>query len=361
MKKIGIVTLCGNNNYGNKLQNYALQYVLENKGYTVESIWNSDVDIKGIKGYTKKIYHLLKKSIKNKKNFFELELKREKKFKKFSKEFIKYSEYKLTSKKKCFEIGDKYDYFIVGSDQVWNYNDPNFSDIYFLKFSRDINKNISYAASFGLDSIPKDKEIIYKEGLKNIKNISVREKNGKDFLDKIGFNNAKYVLDPTLLIEKEKWEECFKLKDNNDEKFIFIYFLSKNEEFNNELRNYAKEKNLNVIDIFEYSKKSYISDPIDFLNYIKNAELIITDSFHSTIFSILFRKKFIVIDRKSSNKNITNSRMNNLLEILNLKNRKYENGKSIDYYRNLEYANDIDEKLEQLRNESQEFLNQSIL
>lgn len=360
MKKIAIITLCGNMNYGNKLQNLALQEALKKRRFVVETIWNADSNHKTFKESVLLNFIKIKKIFKFKKNIYKLEKERKKKFINFNNKYLNYSTFEISKNKENYEIAKSYDYFFVGSDQVWNYNDPTFSDIYFLGFSPEKNKNYSYAASFGIDEIPSEYENLYKDKIKNFKKISVREKNGKNFLKKIGYK-AEYVLDPTMLFNANDWNRILKIEEKRiiEEKYVLVYFLSEDESFYKKISDYCNEKKFRIINIFDYNDEYYVTDPVDFVNLVKNAEFIFTDSFHSTVFSIIYHKNFIVFNRKSSNKNITNSRMDNLLDALGLNDRKFKNEKSIKDYESLPYA-ECEKKLEDFKIISNEFIDECL-
>lgn len=356
MKKIAIITLCGNINYGNKLQNLALQESLKGRGFFVETIWNDDSNSRTFKETIASNITKIKKIFKFKKNIYKLEKERKNKFVNFNNKYLNYSKMRISKNKENYKIAKFYDYFFVGSDQVWNYNDPTFSDIYFLEFSQEKNKNFSYAASFGVDEIPNEYEELYKNKLKNFKKISVREKNGKNFLNKIGYD-SEYVLDPTMLFNAKEWNKILKIEEKRilEEKYVLVYFLSEDESFYNKIKDYCSINNFRIINIFDYNDEYYVTDPVDFVNLIKNAEFIFTDSFHSTVFSIIYHKNFIAFNRKSSNKNITNSRMDNLLDTLNLNDRKFKNGKSITEYESLSYE-ECEKKLKEFKMISNNFI-----
>ena len=307
MKKIGILTLNGNNNYGNKLQNYALKTILERKGFKVDTIWFRNNNIEYLKTKIKYIFPVKKLYRRN--LFFE----------KFT---IKYLNRKYYNNN---NISNLYDYFIVGSDQVWNYNFSTFSSSYFLDFSNDKKKNISYAASFGIDYIEDEMKNEFRKGLSNFKAISVREEKGKDIVNNLLENDiSKVCIDPTLLIASNDWKLLEKkpktLKTN---KYILNYFLGKvSVEKMNVIKKIAEENDCEIINLLDKKDNYYISGPSEFLYLERNAFLICTDSFHSSVFAFIFDKPFIVFERDDDNAKM-NSRINTLLSTFKLEDRKY--------------------------------------
>ncbi len=308
MNKIGILTLNGNFNFGNRLQNYALKTVIEKFGYKVETIWFI-TESENIKRILKNIY-------------FKVFNKRKKiSFINFSNEFLNIKYFKNKN------IANDYKKIVVGSDQVWNYSLKGFNEDYFLDFS-PYDKNIAYAASFGIDYIPDEYKNVFKKGLKNIKHISVREEKGKEIIDDlIDDKNVQVVVDPTMLLSKEEWQAIVKKPKNfESEKYIFVYFLGDiSDEINKEINNFAEKNNCIVINVLDKENKYYNIGPQEFLFLIQNATLICTDSFHSCVFSIIFNKQFVVFERKSNDK-VMYSRIETLLKKFELEEKKF-NGK----------------------------------
>ena len=312
MKKIGIITLNGNNNFGNKLQNYALKKVIEKLKFNVETLWfNDEYDAKKM---------LLKKIL-----FYNKKYRREILFDKFTKKYLN---------RKIFLGKHDEDFkFIVGSDQVWNYK---FSGVnrhferYFLKFSPS-KKNVSYAASISANDISTDYIDIFKDGINNFSFLSVREDLAQKILiEKITKKNVEIVLDPTKLLSKK---ECDYLIENKSKKisnnYILNYFLGEQSiNQKNAIKSFAEKYNYKIIDLLDEKSEYYASDPTDFLYLIKNASLICTDSFHASVFSIIFDKPFVVFDREYKGSKIMGSRIDTLISKFQLENRKY-NGKEI--------------------------------
>lgn len=333
MKKCAIITI-SNSNYGNRLQNYALQYFLQSNNYYVETIKNVNFLNKRknkFNYFLRRIAYLFKKSD------FKDGWKREKNFKRFNKR-IKFS-------KKVFSWNNyswmkEYDYFIVGSDQVWN---PQFrlTEFDLCAFSEK-KKIISFAASIGVTKLDDNDIYKIKKYLTGIKAISVRENEGAKLLEQILPNqNIVTLLDPTLLLNDIEWESI-ETKPNFviPKKFILCYFLGgMNENTINFVNNYARIHKLQIINLLDKKSLYYECGPSEFLYLERNADIIFTDSFHSIVFSIIFKKNFIVFDRIEKQHDCMNSRISTILKKFNLEDRVYCS--NFDPYKidNIDYKN----------------------
>lgn len=364
--KNAILTWYHYQNYGTALQAYALQKFLNSSMYETELIkYIPEYKSQNEKKYIKKINiyinnrkkKYLNKIIK-KKYYKNLENKSEK-FKEFlSKINLTEEEY---NKKNLKELNQVYDNFIVGSDQIWNPNNIDYT--YFLDFVDENKKKIAYAPSFGV----KQNDYPYQNNkLKNLLNrfdyISVREEDGKDIIKKLINKSGNIVLDPTLLLEKKQWDEFVKV-DMNKTKYILCYFLGEQKYYWKYVKNLQKETGLEIriipIQPEAYFKKGKIESevgPMEFLDLIANAEIICTDSFHGTVFSVIFEKKFSVLKRfKDNDRKSQNSRICNLLKLIDLEgffiDENFEETKFI--VNNYEDINNI---LAEKRNESKTYI-----
>lgn len=331
MKKIGILTLTDNNNYGNRLQNYAVQKVLNNLGFQTESIINRTIDRKNrnlkyylsilsfnkIKEKLKSIY-MMRVVYKVNKNIVT---ERKKNFEDFNKNII-FNKTEINKNKNLEYLQKEYDFFVVGSDQVWNPFSPLIKEINFLEFSPK-EKNIAYSASFGVSEIPMEQINTYKKGLENFKKISVREEKGKQIVEELSESKAEVLIDPTMMLSKDEWLKVSKEVEWLPEKYIVTFFLGniskKRKAF---LEKIKKEKNIEIINLNQIKdKKSYSIGPSEFIYIISKAAMIFTDSFHGSVFSIIFDKPFYVMNRDTATKSM-NSRIETLLKKFDLEDRK---------------------------------------
>lgn len=211
MNKAAIITICDNNNYGNRLQNYALYKVLKKLGIENSTLWDKSENTLLVK-----VKFIVKMILSN----FNVNIKRGLSFQMFTNTNISNQYNDLDNLE---EISDEFSYFIVGSDQIWNYNFGHAKDKDFLKFA-DYDKTISYAPSFGISEVDSKWQSKISDGINHIKYLSVRENQGAKIIKKLTNRDAQVVLDPTLLLSKEEWYEIEKKpKKMINEKYILTY------------------------------------------------------------------------------------------------------------------------------------------
>lgn len=340
MKKIGIITYYYKSiNYGGNLQAYALVELLRELGYEAEQVcFDASLGVAPIekkdsivellnKGtiITRKVIGrvkalFLKKRIKEKD---EIIRKKKSAFENFNSNMIAHSE-KVYNRNNIKDANAVFDFFITGSDQVFN----GFNGTYYLDFTE--KKKISYAASMALDEIPEDKKQFVYEALKSFSSISVREEKTKELLEELGLQNIQVSLDPTLLISTDKWDTVASQRVIG-EKYVFCYFLGSNPKSRNLAVTFSERRNLKIVcipmryDRFQYYDLNYgdfsfpYASPEDFISLIKHAEYVITDSFHACAFSLIYKKQFIVFNRDEIGS--MNTRIKSLLELFNCEER----------------------------------------
>ncbi len=344
--KIGIITLHRARNYGSVLQTLALQEKIKDKGVDVE-----------ILDYYPDRYHnvgLLKrlkgKSKRFEKNFVALFACRCIIFISYIKKMVVFDDFlkrnlKLTSKSyRTYEEFEKdvpkADIYCTGSDQVWNsYWNEGIDYSLFLKFVPKDKFKFSYAASFGKSELEDDEKEETKELLEAYDYISVRENAGVKILEDLGFKNCPQVLDPTLLLVDNEWDKYVDDKYKN-KKYILTYNLHHDKKIDIYAKELSKKYNLPVYnisynwhDIYRSGHLVWCPTVENYLGLIKYAQYVVTDSFHATVFSIIFRKQFISIYPE-----LASSRISSLLELVNLQERgisSFDNvnlaDKGIDY------------------------------
>ena len=349
MAYVGLVTPYRIDNYGTKLQAYAMQKLIEIIGFDSEIV---DYYPK----YDKRPHILIRKIVrkfrrKTGKVFVNENTKRRHEaLEKFDEIYKKsgvikgYGNLRSCSKNYCC--------FVCGSDQIWESGNM-ITDYYNLNFV-DNKPRISYAASFGAEKIAERYISEYRKFLSRMDSISVREKSGLDIVRKITGKDAVQVLDPTVAVGVQVWNELCGENDfmHKGERYIFCYFLGDNESHREMAEKLSKKTELMLVSLPHMKKyveadeklsgkKLYDVTPKDFLNYIKYAEYVCTDSFHGTVFSILFGREFFVFNRFSnSDANSTNTRIRSLLTVAGLENRL--TGSFEDMEKNLSSVTDYD-------------------
>lgn len=347
-------------NYGAMLQEYALLNLLKSKNYNVNVLNYNDKEIAKCYKYYGFGSGTLKQRIKTIIKyilFFNKNKKRYYNFEKFENKYISLTQkYDNVSELQDINI----DIMITGSDQVWNYQITNgLSDVYTLNFGNNNIKRISYAASIGVKEIPENLKDSYKSKISKIDKISVREESAKRALSSLlGNRDINVVLDPTLLLRKGAWNDLIanNHKTMPKEKYIFAYVVEKNNEYYN-IVNYLSE--LTGLKVVHFDKigiryknvleNRYTGGPDEFISLIKNAEYVIATSFHATVFSIIFNKKFWVVPHKT-----TGSRVTDLLKKLDISSRavnSLEEFKKLDFDENIDYEN-VNKILEKEREKS---------
>lgn len=323
MKKVLIVTIYDAvPNYGNKLQNYASKKILEQCGFEVSTLITEpqpSITMTRMKRVINRItmYRFRDKTTHRKWDKYLT-------FDSFNKKYLNPD----SSYIKGRFNPENYDYFAVGSDQVWNplwYSIyPPKKDLFLLTFAKPGQK-ICMAPSFGIDILPDEWTLIFKEALSSFPHLSVREKSGVDLICNLTGKKAQLLIDPTLMLGKDEWSKLARkpLFLNEDEEYIVTYFIGEQSKQNREyVDNIAKQYNYKIFNLNDVNDTECFSlGPEEFLYMIKNAKIVMTDSFHACVFSFLFERPFEVFERKSPDGNMM-SRIYTFLETFSLE-RKY--------------------------------------
>lgn len=357
MKKVGIITIYDNGNFGNRLQNYATQETLKKLGVeptTLKNLRRCNIKplniIEAIKLHVIYIIKVIQNNIKKS--------NREKIFEEFNKKYINLSNNYITGNN-AKKINKKFDYFLTGSDQVWNPKFKRMSYVDLLGFTSNKKKS-SFSASFGISQIEQDEENKLKKYLNDYKYISVRENEGKNIVEKaINRNDVDVLLDPTMLLTSTEWDKIARKPQNlKNEKYILLYFLGTiPKEWESEIDRIAKEYKCDIINILDKEGPFYNVGPDEFVYLEKNAFLVCTDSFHSSVFAILYNRPFVVFERIVKKTNM-NSRLNTLLNKFKLENRKFE-GKITNQQLGNNYKN-VEVILQEERAKSINFLKKAL-
>lgn len=350
MKKLAIVTLYGENNYGNRLQNYAVQKTLEKMGCEVETIVaiEKSKQKRSLKFYIANILAETFPCIVKQINADFLRLKR---FKSFTKKHI-YTRYILTEGTFQNSINDEYDYFVVGSDQVWNPNFGDYKNNYYNMFLKFVTKDkrVCFSPSIGISKLPDEWIEEFREGFNGFNELSVREEIGAKIIKELSCKEAQVLIDPTLMLDKEEWLKVSKKSKSPQNPYVLEYFLGERDD--EKLNAVAKDNNLSRVTLLEPNDPDiYVSGPAEFIDLVSKADMVCTDSFHACVFSILFGKPFIVYKRNDNKKDMY-SRIDTLLALFNVESREHI----------IKVSSSLrDEVLSKERGKVLEFLNKSMI
>lgn len=337
MRKIGIITIPDYNNYGNRLQNYAVKRYFENRGFEVDTLEMNDKGFsqrkaRKIKLYLKK-YHLTFIAF-----VFEMLSKgrltalRYLKFEKFTRKYLNCRYVPKWEDEVLSKIGREYDYIVLGSDQIWHPHVNTTPYLFFAQFTEN-EKRRFFSPSFGVETLSKDYAELVRNNLKGIKKISIREEAGKEILEKMTDASITVLCDPTLLLSQEEWSRIAKRPKQIPDEYILSYFLGpispKYDEVSKKIKQLIQCDWYRIAD--KKSRESFITGPSEFVYAIKNASFVITDSFHAVVFSLIFGKPFLVCSRLNENGEPAglDSRIDLLLSMFGMEERKYSEGMDI--------------------------------
>lgn len=364
--KVEIVTLHRITNFGSMLQTYATQTAIEKLGHKAEILdfvpvgmtfrracwpkYNGSILKKLIKLGPLLVYNLICFSIMTR----------------FIKKYIKVSPRKYSNFKEIIEGVPLADAYLSGSDQVWNTQNHNQEDdlkAYYLGFAPEGKRRIAYAGSFGKNQFADAETSIMKEFIAKYDYISVREDDGLKVLSNLGFTNGVHVVDPTLLLNGEDWRKFASKKKTPKGKYIFVYNLNRNPLIKEIAKAVSKETGLRIInfaDSFDFipgAKNRIGNSALDFVNHIANAELVVTDSFHGTAFSINLNTNFICIKAPRYNSRLESIlRLTNLIDsrmVSNLEEGLSASRKSIDFV-------SVNELINEARGKSYKYLQNAL-
>lgn len=353
-KKLGLICNYYIMNYGSVLQSFALQKVLKDYNSNMEVIQYEDtpnlknkievllkirlkecINLRYIKKQLNEKWRIkvnltYKETIENRKLAFD----------KFIKKHFTLSP-KYHNKIEVTDGLKEYSTIVLSSDQLWGPSDI-IRNYHTLIPVPEQTYKITYATSFGVAELPKFLEKRVAKFIPRINNISVREESGAKIIKKVCGKDVQVVCDPTLLLTSDEWNEIQEKEPIIKEEYIFCYFLGSNKEHREQALYLKKLTGLKIVSLrhLEFCESEELEfaditpmgiDPGELINLIKNAKYILSDSFHVTIFSILNHKQFVVFDRyDNKSKQSRNTRIDNLLEKLDLKDRRIFDNKKLN-------------------------------
>ena len=367
--KVALLSFHNAYNYGASLQAYALQHSVEKLGVECEYI-NYQNDYRA---HSYDMKYQFKRALQTR-NFvgavksllgIPVMSARAKGFDRFYSNCLKTTGELFRNSKEAAKLNGKYDKFIVGSDQVWNYSNNGGDTAYLLDFVGDDSKKISYSSSFGISSLTPDISGVYSKLLKKFARLSTRESIGTQIIEDITGKKAHLVLDPVFLLEREEWEKIRERRKKSKKNYIFFYTNRQSQirDFLN--TGYPTDEVYHVLsthltpgELLNPRIKTRIAmSPGEFLDEIAGAELVVTASFHCLALSIIYHKPFVVILTGDHGKD---ERITNLLKITGLESRVLtcasdaaEIKEKIDYEQ-------VDRKIESYLKSSGEYLRNAI-
>lgn len=376
-EKVGIATYMNNYNYGSILQAYSLMTFIRNLGYDAYILDFLDMNCRHNKKMRVKLYKdkllcgikhpiILLSEIKRKGK-----LKKEEKiintqkmcvFKNFQKKYMYFSKLNYMEHK-------TFSAFVCGSDQIWKLTIPGLHYFFFLQFAVP-EKRIAYAPSFGCDFLPCYNKKQFKKYVNSFAAISVREKSGVNIIKKELGIEVPQVLDPVLLLGQEYW---YKLLNDSahsmnetaleNDQYILCYFLNENAKGLEIISKLEKTLKIKIVWI-ESGVKAFNNaheccpTPFEFVNLVKNAAYVVTDSFHGVAFACMMNTNFYVVKRNYTSCPEQNTRIQSILEMLHLQSRIIENPANFEFEK-IDFV-EVNSILEIEREKSSNFLSTAL-
>ena len=343
--KIKTITCHNVYNTGASLQAYALIQYIKSLGHEAEIIdyipdYLKHYKLTGVansaynKPILKELYQLLKLPGRIKARYG----KRKKEFDNFTKKYLSLTPIHYSSYEELCANPPEADVVFAGSDQIWNTLFQNGKDpAFYLQFMPASCVRASYAASFATLEIADEWKGQVKNWLTEMEHISVRETTGLDILMDLGIDTGVQVMDPVFLLSKQEWEQMAE-GEKISEKYIFLYDFDVREDIATYAKKIAVKNGWKVYSFLKnpYADKCFQEEgPEMFLTLIKQSQMVISNSFHATAFSIIFEKEFVVFSRTES----INTRMQDLLNKLNLSKRMKNDTKEIYRELPIDYSN----------------------
>ena len=343
--KIGLCMTFQGTNYGQLLQAYALQQKIDSLGYETEIIRYCSGKDKGIKisfASACVAVHTALKKLARKKHNDEILDKNHKaniavrnEVSNYFRDRFFHNIVEINGYTDLVRKSGEYGAVVVGSDQVW-LPEIAVTNFYTLRFAQEGVRRISYATSMGVSFYPRYLHKAAAEYWSKIDYISVRENQAKQVIKQISNVDAKVVADPTYLLTSEEWEERIPTKRIIEPNYVLCYFLGDSEPIKRFAREFANKKGLRLVSIlsnecnsddYEFADEVLIGkSPEEFVNLIRNARYVLTDSFHGLAFSVINEKQFYVFYRtRVDAKQSRNSRIDNILKIWGLEDRLIKN------------------------------------
>ncbi len=364
--KVGVVTFHNAHNYGASLQTWALQKVLKNMGadpcvvhyhpFIIDRLYMAPKQ----DTFKKKIKYVLKKKYRDR---VKMQVYKNRKYRNFIRDNFKLvGDFTTYEELKNGKLG--LDAYITGSDQVWNSDHTDgFDPAYTLDFAEPSAKKISYAASVGREYILPQYREQFAQSLASYTAISVREASARPAIEALTEHPVEVVLDPTLLLDRKDYEELKKPGLFEGQRYILVYMMETNKELVQFANRLSVAIGIPVIQrkpptVFRNELGSYYTDTAaEFLSEIEHAEYVLTNSFHATVFSLIYEKPFISMLHTS-----TGARTSDLLKSVGLESHiVYNPNEFHDIHQfDIEDKEELRKRIHELQKTSYEFLHRAL-
>lgn len=364
---IGIVTFHRAVNYGAVLQTYALGKKIEKLGGEYEIIdYRCPFIESEYKLICKRDYSPFRFEISYFRHLVAsiisigMKKRKNQSFRDFLAKYTKLSPV-YTDSNELEKIQDRYQAFITGSDQVWSPALTADDDVYFLEFVKDNKKKFSYAASLGnvRKGFQLDQRFI--DSIKTFEKISVREESGSKYIEEAADRTSDVHVDPTLLLSRNDWGKM--AEKPSESRYLLVYSVCDPYYLLASAKEIAQKENLTVVylqdKVFSMDKQvKYVKavSPEQFVGYFQYADYVVTNSFHGTVFSIIFHKQFMV---ELKNKESRNQRVPDLLNLLGIEDREIVDGVTTSYKKEIDWEQ-VETRLASQRAYAEGYLNQII-
>ena len=369
MSSVGIVTITGATNFGNRLQNFALQEVLltlgcdrvetiaglptaETRPLKVRRIVSTAVERRG-----EYVNRLLRRGSRPARDTYTCPPERRRVIREFTDQYIVTSATRYGPAQGGISLAERFDHVVVGSDQVWNPAFTHANTEWFLDFARR-EQRVAYAASFGVPSIPDYLQKRFREGIRGFDALSVREHQAARVVEGLTGSTPPVVLDPTMLLGRARWEELAEQPASLvDLGYVATFMLASGDGGATEgadlaaVRGYAHRNGLQLVDLHDPAPGELRAlGPLGFIGAIRGASLVVTDSFHAAVFATLFHRPFLLVQRGAMN-----SRFDTLLDHTGLTGRMLSEAQDFRAVVDIDW-DAVDKRLEEKRTESVAFL-----
>lgn len=373
--RLGVCLELKNNNYGSMLQSFATQKMLKDYAlsYDLLSYQKKYTLVLVLKSLPRLLNQVVWQDKKNelvKKRFLQAhpqlqdsQKQRNDAFRKFREDYFQAPVVVFRGYDALQKGSRNYAAFLTGSDQLWSPSGLP-TNFFNLQFTYEDALRISFASSFGVKEIPWYQKRRTKNYLNRIPFISCREQSGAEIVKKLTGREVPVVADPTMLYTGEEWAQMLPSKRIQEGKYIFSYFLGTDPSHRDAVAELGRELGLPVVSIHQFvdadlgfgDVEIQNAGPAEFVNLIQNAEYVCTDSFHGSVFSILFHKKFMVFNRYSEGSSTSkNTRIENLCTRLGLSDRRYSGNLPENIRSEIDYCG-ADTQLAAIREASRRYL-----